>query len=1777
MRFNGGARRCRADCLLIGCYRQKCGYDECVTLEIEDKNDSTKLKCASYIKDDRGNLMVNPDFDNDSECAQRVGDTGFTTFGGGEVRLRSVILPDKHICIFADAKHEAQDNWRVRGLVPYVGKDYKEFDQLITNRNPPIPGKVWYQQFCHKYEDKVDLTKTFGVVNCENNDQERLCEPPVRAMFDENQIIDNAVTTSSPFSNVEGKLSFFNQFYNDRLITINNKGEPVERSQITDFFNPTILVNYGSELSISSLKTGCLGGKNEQDGVNDISSPCRNLGYSPSQNLLPIMSIDSSYNIKISDDGIIKMRSNFHNNVDAITYDEMLYLEKTGGGNVPGIRLYDKNGYQKFYAPRQLPEYNNIMLNYDNSSNRFSIALDDLNSNTVNAGSVIMEQNIESIKDDTECFDISNENNKKKLEFMRFCLKRDLCGALFEECIANDFLNINYDQRNSLWNRCFDNNDISLISQCSKKWGINNALTDSAKIQQNIDNITNYETLEGNYYGWFHEVCLDSAHYQPVPIYAHKILDSDNNFIDGKCLLDPVLSGNATIDNNNTPDYYSDDQIIANAFAFDNECNARGDESISYGSGKKCTCLRANISLDPLSSKKIEFLLDNFPSLTDNYIVRNAKSKELGLCFDKQLPGRCDAITYDNYAQRTNAVASYHAEYPSIFLPYDNFNDGVEISGSCNLNWTESQGRNPRQTCIRNGNGSFSFVDSVISLNITPISINANSNNANITAIIPDDQTLESLLISGDLITLIAANNRFEAVVTNISYSNNQIAITLNNIPTSNISVSAIEINKSSNRSCVRHQCKIKTYSSIPAYSTNYLEIGGSYSPSYGVAPTNPDNAHQKAADLAYAYWNDDDVESSDVIQYFPATGCLTGFEVGSGGFPNRICNPLGEVTTDIQNSCQRKQCNIDNDFTDPDIVRNIYQGANFSTFDLNNNNLKASRAISETIFDFGVTNVNERSTVTGSCYYSPAEGLTYVRSPNAQLPILACKNDATINPDLYLGKCVKANCEDDIDSSPSTMTGINIFDGNGYVDALGGVYILASEQCSISGYKKYPYNVQKRYHDSRFSNNIANPASFMIDNSNIIRGDTNPIRNCYNSNDIDSGVYVRSWNSADNPCINGCLGADKFRESMGHSKSDINSNMTIDHNDIRTIITINEDLSNNPPKKIIYPNGQEIIIADYSSNINIRYPNYAEEQPPLITNIEIYSNINNARSSGNAFPLSQIPSRIELVNRINTGITKHLVSTATKTIDIEWPNAEFGTIQYAYFDNGDAGTNPLNISGNHYQIYALDCTNKENCGQINISNNLPSGYFNSGRDNGEFLIARRCNNDGIWTGILPGIDDALDRDPNQAQNKATILAMGKGIFDNGRKVITALNDDIDSTPILAEGDIIASKYYNDIAGETLNINYNGNQINPVAKINNTADYSMASTTNGDKKYSIKRVQFEERDANGNGYIDKISLIEVSNASPTLSNGVYNIALSNSNFVMNPIEAQSYRICHASSLQNTISYNSSANNIVVDNSISNFNSVISSESLFIARDSNTHEIERSNSPIRNLVGTSRNSVSGYARDARSVVDRSHQTSLSDQINNDNYYRGQIVTYNYCKEGWEKDSSRANPVATCGNNGNWNININSDNCIRRCQLNYDDYRWGTGGHYRDLRATFHVRVTEYNDYLLENETVNLKLFSQYQGRGKESYFNFSCNSDGTVNYDMGTIDNGQLSSDDCTPNNLYFCGNWWCVNNDRARFFVNSNNPRSFGNANIYVDWGGQINSHRIDGKHNCSW
>jgi hypothetical protein len=1641
MRFDGGARSCNVSCNLLGfCHKQKCGYDQCVDLYVTDDGDEAQYQCSAATKDGDGWRRKTdaefrfPEDNYEGEdpnhpalmknerkfCAKEITSGELGSMWSGSIRLRAVMYPDKYICVFADAAHHDgnplsfghDDNkWHVRGLIPVVSIPYKALPNLNSSFTSLHP-----RQFCLKYSGNIDNISNQNKHNCQDIESQRHCEPFLYAISDKKENIDNFIAKNSPLNNTEKsrhkqhKAEIFNDF--KEILSIrsisNQYSKPSDNIYETDFFNPAILVNYGSELAMTSLPTGCIGGYKK---FNTTNSKCQHISYTSDinfpHNTFSAMSFsENRKDIKQSRDGVLQLSANQYSDLTGLNYEKILYLKKGFSAGRPNVTLYKYNDsgtdnfLNQFTIYRKLPNYDNIDLGYDEDSGKFSIQLQNKKESDYKTRLPSIEMdvdpsnpnsNIESLTSGEKCFDLSSNDNRARLEYMKFCLKPDECSNLFDLCIANNlFASV---QRGSLWNRCFGDDNNSLINKCSAKWGLDPAINDNGKkevMNDMMDKIKSYRSGEyiNNLYGWNHEICLDPKSYNQVKVAAYVV---ENNM--GKCILDPVLHGNAVINNNGTPSNILDDTIEAiGGFNYNNINNC------TFGSDKTNFCHCLKLTKENLGDKKLNFLIDNKHIASDEYYFRDATPRELGLCFDRELPLQCSSnkVGSGEYVERTTKTRDTHyAEYGHMFIPYSEFETGSIARGECKENWKVQKGV-PMMRCIKNPSNSSEgkFEDIMLKINFeSPINI---SGIETIISLLDEEELqdveLDMLFPShivkdkkpGNIIyhkiILNPDSDKEEVPIRNIQNQNADIDFIDNNyrfmIKNSDIKkatiINSIAINYSLQGRCVRPKC-ITDATSIaighPYYNIKKDEPEGGYyvndfySGSNLVdAGDNPIEANLplKGSKTGYAYWSEGslDIDAADNTQTIEATSCFNGFEQSSGTLPELTCSPEGDIEiTSVGNACIRKECTTPSDLSpsviDANIIEN-YGGVNFKGFDLSTNPLKSSRSKNLSNFDFSVTFKEERSSVTSQCYYNLSEGITYVKSSvSAPDPRLACSSDGNIVP-LYANSCIKAGCDQipsNVDLAISSEGSQFTYQGNNYKKPTIASYMKSGNSCSRFKtsddsyiYINYPYNIKYKYSDiatlDRSADNLGSGAKTSLDlnEGDFIAGGTNPIRSCYITTSNSNTSVHPDWQGSDNPCVKGCIGASDFRKHFGsNTDSDNIPNITsgINYNKSNCsnngvqrenchIITINQDLRSTSPKEIIYPSGNKINIEEYRKNILITYPTKHNPQSEY-TKILLFGD---SSDFGGVDP-SQTPSEISVINRINVGVTTHLVSSDNgKEIKIEWDNANFGDIKYAYFDfdpenpprANDSSYHPFHCydssrpptrinTGKHCDFYHENCMDKNgnkraNCGLIKFSTScssngvkktnctepdfghLPDAYFAAGRNDGRFLLGRRCNNNGLWSeeNIIIDNNTIKERifennnwnerergdltiasyiDPNNAANRSTALCAFKGNIADGLEVNVHYP--------MYENSIASSHKYLSVMQPGTDSEKNriregiGNVTSRLPftitypDIIDTIDgYSLADRDNN-LPYSIKKCKYED---GHDGQIDKLSLYE---------------------------------------------------------------------------------------------------------------------------------------------------------------------------------------------------------------------------------------------------------------------------------------------------------------------------
>ena len=403
-----------------------------------------------------------------------------------------------------------------------------------------------------------------------------------------------------------------------------------------------------------------------------------------------------------------------------------------------------------------------------------------------------------------------------------------------------------------------------------------------------------------------------------------------------------------------------------------------------------------------------------------------------------------------------------------------------------------------------------------------------------------------------------------------------------------------------------------------------------------------------------------------------------------------------------------------------------------------------------------------------------------------------------------------------------------------------------------------------------------------------------------------------------------------------------------------------------------------------------------------------------------------------------------------------------------------------------------------------------------------------------------------------------------------------------DTYKYFEEGDLLVSEYYNNnnIDGNNLTVITNG--FSPKIKqgaIENNGDYSMASSENHDKKYSIKLAKFEVANA-----IDKLSLFDINS---TTKPNIYNqITIREADFDTGNADAESYKLCTKDDIQNRIKYDETEEDgIIVSNDVgeSNSNSVISEGDIFIVRDTNTLEIKTY--PAiggTKMIHNDRDSLvslllSLFPTDGlelvnpelmnatieslvNAAIELGDKTTLLNKIEQNFYLKGQSIEYNYCREGWDKypiDSDY--PTETCGDGGQWIINGN-DNCKKRCTVDNMAFQRGVNVDGKDHGQTTKLNIT---GVMKHGEFFDFIFIMQAGGRSHEIRGKYICDN-GNLN-DQSSIKHVGEDYNICATNGYNYPDPGGArgdinIDNDRYRFY-NYMRPDTISYQNIGCDDG----------------
>ncbi len=616
---------------------------DCVSGTIDDY---VRMRARKYGRmicvyiDQKGAVAYNGKNFNGSET---VTDTSFCDKNEAKV---NGVCPNGYKTICVDGEKDAQgkchgkntnddkpaaDKWRTVARIQYVGNNRGNSKPGYIDMN----GQYFPEQDCAKIPLRLGPPRLYNVAT--NGNSKTLFEPP---LFILNARTIRGGSISSP--------AFGQQF-----------GK-------TDFYQPEIVVQYGSEQQRMSLGTSFIGGDSSSEDF--AASPDK------VEIVTSINSIEHTASAFVkkeySDGNAQPMLCLYRNVVDQFSMPldpiKLSCVQRTK----PDIRV-DANMKVSI-----TPDANNVFNSAKLKFRLISDGYNDCTGSNICSKEIIFENTI-----------VDNESCSKDIESYQFCSKRDECSKLLYECANNEIALNNALSSGGLtaaFEAIKEQCNTIVLSNCNKKFGITDS--DAPDFLSQIDssitpnpNYQNFTTIfnsatkakiDPKAYGWFNEICIVKGFEDKLKtIIAYKSASGL-----GKCQID-----------------------VAKSTYSSSVCNAGG------GKAPYCTCSEFIPGME----------------LPADQVARLETPREAGLCIDIPLPKFCPALDYTptnsgddfvtssianshtnaayndatgihtSHQTRTNNTIYHHAEYSSILGGSNN------VAGSCNGFWktqTNSQG-----------------------------------------------------------------------------------------------------------------------------------------------------------------------------------------------------------------------------------------------------------------------------------------------------------------------------------------------------------------------------------------------------------------------------------------------------------------------------------------------------------------------------------------------------------------------------------------------------------------------------------------------------------------------------------------------------------------------------------------------------------------------------------------------------------------------------------------------------------------------------------------------------------------------------------------------------------------------------------------------------------------------------------------------------------------------------------------------------------------------------
>ncbi|MES2677835.1 MAG: hypothetical protein V4612_05960 [Pseudomonadota bacterium] len=614
-----GARDCRFDIsdgpLSDPTQANWCGYDVCKTMTISQSDiDRCSMQKHSEI------------FDTDTtpDCVSGSID-GFVRMRARKYGRRICVFVDQKgavayskknfdgteklsdgTCVDGDGALDANGNcdgkntndangvasvWRTVKMIKYIGNNRagnQKSGYIDMN------GRFFAEQDCAKIPLRIGPPRFYGVATIANS--KNLFEPPL-------YIVNVRTARGGQIASAAASQQF----------------------GFTDFYNPEIVVGYGSVQQKMSLGAGFLG--NDEVPENYPNSPWSTI---------------------------------INNSVGQTAYQADVYIAKEYDDtlSVPTLCLYrrvnDATGaptdpIRISCIKRNKPEISDVFNNrarmkvsiipdpnniFDNVKLKFRLIVDHgANNQNDNCGADDICSDEFVFPNSTTIDTTADDSCTRNIEAYKLCSRRDVCSKLVYECADNEIA-----LHNAIVNGAstaqFDaikaNCNGAILSSCNRKLGIiNSAAADffsqidtSASAANNIDpNYQNFQSLLNNSakatidprhinaYGWFNEMCIVKGFEDKLKtVVAYKTVDG----VLGKCLPDVIKS------------LYLND----------------GDSSTNCDAGGKapyCVCIEA-------TDNTVLPDCQNTPAACQE--IRLQTPREAGLCMDIIIPRFCQAVDF---------------------------------------------------------------------------------------------------------------------------------------------------------------------------------------------------------------------------------------------------------------------------------------------------------------------------------------------------------------------------------------------------------------------------------------------------------------------------------------------------------------------------------------------------------------------------------------------------------------------------------------------------------------------------------------------------------------------------------------------------------------------------------------------------------------------------------------------------------------------------------------------------------------------------------------------------------------------------------------------------------------------------------------------------------------------------------------------------------------------------------------------------------------------------